>query len=817
MKRKITFTLFSFIIAVAAFAQNSLKGKVVDAATGKILTSATITFAGKGGTATDKDGNFAIDCSKTAFIVVSHVGYESKRVAVKNCDEAITVSLDPVDGTLGEVEVSATSNQNKSLLYQPASITKLSPLELKRGTGLFLDDAVNANVPGVSMKRRSVAAGQQFNLRGYGNGTRGTRGISSNFDGQGYKVYLNGIAITDAEGITLMDDIDFGSVSNVEVTKGPAGTLYGLAIAGAVNLKTVKAEKGQTRIGQDVLLGNYGLRRFTTHLSIGGERSSILVNYGNQHSDGYMVHTASDKQFVNFIGEFQPNAKQHIATYFGYANSYDQRGGELTLAQYENKDYNTGNPDYVKRNGHSNVISVRAGMGHTYTFNSNFSNTTSIFATGQNQNVSSAAGWTDKAPVNIGLRTSFNTKFTLPGNITLSGITGLETQHQHANTIGYNMKQNPLDTSTVSGWSIGKPYWVINATTSNVFTITNTTSAFTEWTLALPKDVSITAGLGMSNMKIYLQDRLNSATATKPSEFDTTYKNMVSPHFAINKVFNKNFSVYASYSIGYKAPTSSYFYITTPVVTTPATPATARLNSSLKPEKGAQFEIGTKGSLLKSKLNYQVAYFHTVFSNKMTNIAVQLNSTTTAYSYVINGGEQDHNGIEALVKYAVVQNGNGAVANVSPFLNFAYSDFKYKNFIYKSGSTTSNILTYDYSGLNVFGVPEIATTWGVDIAFKNGLYANVYHSYKDGVNIGYETISNVNYLRTSTSYNIVNGKIGFRKALSAHVDLDVYAGSDNLTGSQYPYMIFVNQLPDAYLPAPLKANTYGGINLKYNF
>ncbi|HAP06793.1 MAG TPA: hypothetical protein DCR20_03130, partial [Planctomycetaceae bacterium] len=60
--------------------------------------------------------------------------------------------------------------------------------------------------------------------------------MSSNFDGQGYKVYLNGIPVTDAEGITTMDDIDFGAIGNAEIVKGPAGTLYGQAIAGAVNL-----------------------------------------------------------------------------------------------------------------------------------------------------------------------------------------------------------------------------------------------------------------------------------------------------------------------------------------------------------------------------------------------------------------------------------------------------------------------------------------------------------------------------------------------------------------------------------------------------
>ena len=102
------------------------------------------------------------------------------------------------------------------------------------------------------MTRRTSAAGQQFNIRGYGNGM-GTRGVNGNFDSQGMKLYLNGIPITDAEGITVMDDIDFGSISNVEVSKGPSGTLYGLAIAGVVNLQTQKAAKDKVSLSHDFL------------------------------------------------------------------------------------------------------------------------------------------------------------------------------------------------------------------------------------------------------------------------------------------------------------------------------------------------------------------------------------------------------------------------------------------------------------------------------------------------------------------------------------------------------------------------------------
>ena len=333
------------------------------------------------GTTTDKDGNFTLDCgmmlkANLRRLRVSHIGYQAATVTFQNCNDELNIGLTRSTQNLNAIEITATSNENKSLLYQPQSITKLSDIELKRGTGLYFEEVINLNVPGVAFEKRAVNSGQSFNIRGYGNGAR-ARNVSSNFDGQGYKVYLNGIPITDAEGITLMDDIDFGSIGNVEVVKGPAGSQYGLAIAGAVNLTTVKPQKGKTSIGQEVMLGNYGLQRYTTQLQTAGEKSSLLLNYGKQKSAGFMMHNASHKDFVNLVSEFQPKEKQSIIAYVGYSNSYDQRPGEQTVTQYLAKT-DTGNIEYFKRNAHSHVISYRAGVGHTYTFNNWLSNSTSL-------------------------------------------------------------------------------------------------------------------------------------------------------------------------------------------------------------------------------------------------------------------------------------------------------------------------------------------------------------------------------------------------------------------------------------------------------
>ncbi|MBS1918638.1 MAG: TonB-dependent receptor [Bacteroidetes bacterium] len=804
MKRIILFQFILSAISIGTFAQQMINGRVTDASGNNPLAGATVSLAGKNVAVTDNDGQFSIGCVRGATLRVTFVGYETYSHVIKNCEDELKIDLISLSHTLDDVEITATSNQNKSILYQPSSITKLATPELKRGLGLFMDDAINGNVPGVIMQRRAVSSGQQFNIRGYGNGVNGTRGVSSNFDGQGYKVYLNGIPITDAEGITMMDDIDFGSVGDVEVTKGPAGTLYGLAVAGVVNLQTIKPEKGNTSISQDVLFGSYGLQRYTTRFQMGGDRSSLLVNYGHQKMDGYTIHNNSKKDFVNISGDFNPNDKESLSVYFGYSKSYDERNGELTIAQYNANDF-SGNINYIKQNGHSEITSFRAGITHTYNFTKNISNTTTLFGTGASSDASSAAGWTDKDPINYGLRSVMNTNFVLQKGYNLSGITGIEAQRQIAQTIGYRMS-DPQGNSHV--WNIGDPYYIITSQTSNKYTISSTKSLFTEWTLAMPLDFSVTAGVGYSTMMIDLQDR-NSFSTTIPSRFDTSYKKMLSPHFAINKVFRKNYSVYFSYSKGYKAPTSSYFYI--PYVTGVAS-GTGIIDQNLKPEIGNQFEIGTKGKLWNNRLNYQVAFFDAIFSNKMGAINVLDNSgTTTLYSYIVNAGKQEDKGIEALVKITAYQSASGFIESVKPFANFTYSNFKYKDysFHYKGKVQIDSVVNYD--GKAVAGVPKFTGNLGVDVAAHCGLYGNMMYNYKDGFPITSDGLLN------TSSYSLLNAKLGYKKALSNHFDLDLSFGITNITGTKYPIMVFTNQIPDAYLTGPTKANYFGTLNLKYNF
>lgn len=791
----------SMVCAYVSFAQSGqLKGKVVDATEKTPLVGANIEINKTTGVITNEKGEFDVPCSDSVQLSISFIGYETLQQSFRcNGNEQLVIVMVSKAHNLSEVEATATSNPNKSLLEQPNSIVKLEKMELKRATGLYLDDAINTNVPGVLMVKRTQSGGQQFNIRGYGNGM-GIRGVNSNFDGQGLKMYLNGIPITDAEGITVMDDIDYGSVSNAEILKGPSGTLYGLAIAGVVNLKTQKAEKNKTSIGQDLMAGSYGLLRTTTRLSIGGENSSVLINYGHQKFDGFMKHTKSNKDFVNVMGDFRINDKQSITTYTGYTNSYDERNGELTQLQYEELDY-SGNSKYIKNNAHSAVRTFRACIGYTYKFNKNVSNTTSFFGSAQNIDNSSAGGWTDKLPLNYGLRSVFEKQFHFSGKIRLSGITGIEMQQMNAKTVGYGMS---ADSTDLEGYNI------ISSVKSDQIATNSTYSYFTQWTLSLPMQFSFTTGLGVSNMKIRLEDRLWGLNNNQPDnnrlkQYESSYQNLVSPNVAVNKKIGKQTSIYASYSAGYKAPVSSNILIST----------TGQLNTGLKPEKGTQIELGTKGNLLNNRLFYTIAAFKARFEDKFTTITVQNPANTvTLYSYLVNGGSLNNNGLELLVSYNVIESKRGFIKLLRPFANFTYSDFKYQNFefqkVSKGVSNQDSTIVEDYSGKAVAGVSPVVFNAGFDFDTKSGLYGNVNYNYRSSM---FYTSDGLN---ETAPYSLLNAKLGYRKS-AKKFDFDVFAGVNNIMGAQYYYMVFVNQLPDAYIPGPNEMNFFGGVNIKYSF
>ena len=86
--------------------------------------------------------------------------------------------------------------------------------------------------PGVSMEERSPGS-YRLNIRG--------SSLRSPFGVRDVKIYLNEIPLTDPSGNTYLNQLSFYNFNSIEIIKGPASSLYGAGIGGAMLIHTLPA------------------------------------------------------------------------------------------------------------------------------------------------------------------------------------------------------------------------------------------------------------------------------------------------------------------------------------------------------------------------------------------------------------------------------------------------------------------------------------------------------------------------------------------------------------------------------------------------
>jgi len=776
--KKIYMSLLGLLISSTIFGQtNQVKGKVYDTYNNSPLVGAVVQITGKEPATTDKDGSFLFDCNDSTEITVTYVSYETYKQIIKKCNGELNIALIPSNNNLNEVEVTANSAEANSTLKQPQSINVLTRKDMERNTGLSLQDAINL-IPGVQMQTRSMFGGQRIVIRGYG-----TDVFGSNFNGTGYKVYMNGIPITDAQGTTILDAIDNSILGKVEVVKGPASTLYGNGIGGVVNLYTLKPAPNSTKIVQEGLGGSYGLWRTNTRIETATNNSSLIVNYGHQNYDSYRANSKSQKDFATIAGDFKNNDKHSTSIYAAYSHSYEQLAGEMDSATFFQKK-NWVDTAYTKNKAYVEMENFRGGLSHKYTFSDHFSNTTSAFFNGyQLHQAAGNASLTSNAVQNFGGRTQFN--FSYAGKkIGIDGIVGGEFQK----TISYNKTYNSVDA-------------VLGKLKADLEIDGTQASTFTQWNVKLPYNFLITAGGSVNFLEYDIKDNFNLA-ANKSQSGIKAFTPVFTPRVAIQKIFNDHISVYVDVSQGYSPPTVAQMVI----------PYLGTINKDLVPERGTQYEIGTKGTLFKNRLSYQLALYDLMISNKLVSQSVAGPGGTVLYSYLVNVGKQDNKGGELLVTYSLINENKKFLSLLRPFISYAYSDFTYSN--YKSDNN-NNSHTVDYSGKHAVGVSPNVFNIGIDAEVKYGFYLNV----------TYQTVDKepLNFLNShyAPAYSLLNAKLGYRHMLGRHFAINVYAGGNNLTNQLYYTFAFVNANPASdpasFLPGPYKATFYGGGALSYKF
>ena len=108
--------------------------------------------------------------------------------------------------------------------------------------------------------------------------------LRSPFGVRNVKIYWNEIPFTDPGGNTYLNLIDFSSINNLEVIKGPGSSLYG-AGTGGVLLMSSRPES--ERAHMEITRGGYNLFRAAGSIQWGNSKQYFKVSFARQSSDGY--------------------------------------------------------------------------------------------------------------------------------------------------------------------------------------------------------------------------------------------------------------------------------------------------------------------------------------------------------------------------------------------------------------------------------------------------------------------------------------------------------------------------------------------------
>ncbi|ARK10159.1 TonB-dependent receptor [Fibrella sp. ES10-3-2-2] len=332
---KSTFLLGALLLPLLLSAQNApvinatVSGKVIDARTNKKLIGATVAIKGTtNGASTTEEGQFTLlTGQKLPFtVVVSFVGYKTTEVLLS--ENNVEIKLEEGTSQLSDVVITSRRRQ-ESAQDVPIPISVIGGVRAE-DAGAFNVNRLKELVPTVQLYS-SNPRNTTLNIRGLGS----TFGLTNDGVDPGVGFYVDGVYFARPAATTL----DFIDIEQIEVLRGPQGTLFGKnTTAGAFNI-TTRAPSFEPGANFEVSYGNYGYIQAKT--SITGPLSKKLaarVSFSGTQRDGllYNVVTQQSVNDINNLGFrgkllYTPTEKVNI-TLTGDASSQKPNGYAQVIA-----------------------------------------------------------------------------------------------------------------------------------------------------------------------------------------------------------------------------------------------------------------------------------------------------------------------------------------------------------------------------------------------------------------------------------------------------------------------------------------------------
>lgn len=659
---------------------------------------------------------------------------------------------------LNEVSVKGYLSE-RPLLSTPASVGVLSAAQLHLQPDNSLLGAMNT-IPGVRMEERSPGS-YRLSIRG--------SLLRSPFGVRDVKVYFDEIPLTDAGGNTYLQSVDVGSVQNIEVLKGPDGSLFGANSGGVVLLGPLNKKDDGNFISGGINTGSYHSIHQNTAIQQTNSNYQFNLNQAYQNYGGYRQNSAMHRNYLQTVNQLKYDTDNKIKAIAFYSDLYYQTPGGLTLAQ-EQADPSQARlatptiPGAAALDAHISNKMLFGGLVNDLKLGDNLRNVLTVYGNSVDFTNPSFTTYEHRDEDTYGLRTYF--ELSAPKNNALKWKVDLGFEWQQTNS---NITDNDNNLGTK-----GPPQTADNINTNQNF-------VFLRFTADLTKNLLLEAALSFNNYSYQFQNiyPLNQSTFT-----DRKFDAQLMPRLALSYRVTGNFIWRASVSRGYSTPATGEIH-----------PTDHSVNPNLQAEDGWNYETGLRLRNTDESMLLDASAFYYRLNNTIVSRQNSIGAT-----YYVNAGTTNQPGFELyFTDWLIGRNNNSFVRGLQFSTSYTYSRFKFGD--YSNGTT-------DYSGNDLTGVPKQVLVSNVNILLPKSFYIFAQHNFTDKL-----PLNDANSVYAD-NYNLLELKAGW-KHHSNKTQLELFMGGDNLLNAHYSLGNDINAAGNRYYNPAAPANYFVGMNVRF--
>lgn len=330
-----------------------VSGKITAEEDGEALVGATITEKGTtNGTTSDVNGNFKLNVSDRATLVVSFIGYAPQELSVNNSNgqlrATINVTLKTDQQQLQDVVVVGYGTQRKKDLT--GSIVNLTTKDLVPiPSATSVDQMMQGKVAGVQITQTSGAPGGNVNVI--------IRGISSITGGNSPLYVVDGYAIGTGGGGSDLSSFGANSYTASGITNSSStNRINPLSIINPSDIESIQVLKDASATAIYGSRGSNGVIIITTKR---GKLGKPTISF--EHSTGMQelarkMKLLTPRQYAEFVAEGRDNAWVFAGGKATDANSVRSTATQVkpefrNPSQFADQGYGTDWQDVIFRKG----------------------------------------------------------------------------------------------------------------------------------------------------------------------------------------------------------------------------------------------------------------------------------------------------------------------------------------------------------------------------------------------------------------------------------------------------------------------------------